>query len=304
MRIVRRRPTRRCSSRRRRSPQASCQCLRRTTERHRFWLELSFDAPLAQGSKPQLQSTAQRDRGSGVEIPAEGRAARPLADPGRSDPRTERRGGDARAVAALRRIRRGLHRRRSHVSRPGWQRKSTAPQAATTGRTTQPEPRSHQFPRCQQRVSGSSGCCWHCSAHAADGTTATNLTLERKITDHASDHSGGKSATPTPSRRPARLEVMRLPPGVTYFPGPSGRRRGLRSQPAGRTHRAMRAGAPRAPDAERYRTRPNRTQRPPPSRRTTGAGTSTKHPKPVGRSHRCRRPSTTRTSHTALKSTT
>ena len=70
-------------------------------------------APSA-GLETAAPGAARRDRRTGVEIPAEGRAARPLADPGRSI-LTERGGGDARAVAALRRIWRGLHRRRAHV---------------------------------------------------------------------------------------------------------------------------------------------------------------------------------------------
>ena len=79
-----------------------------------FWLELSFDAAVEQGSKQAHPGAARGERGFGDEAAPQGRAAGPLAGPGRT---VLARGGhgDAVAVAALRGDGGGVHGGRAHV---------------------------------------------------------------------------------------------------------------------------------------------------------------------------------------------
>ena len=168
-----------------------------------FWLELSFDAPLAQGSKPQLRGAAQRDRWSGVEIPAEGRTARPLADPGRPV-LTERGNSDAR--------------RRPRPCGESGAVCTDDGRTFTTGlRDSNPRPRerqqlvgrlgrnrSHTRSRTtRSRASASSVCCWRCSG-SRQGTKRPSPTrrLKPKITRHQELETTGTSATPSRSCSP------------------------------------------------------------------------------------------------------
>ena len=79
-----------------------------------FWLELTFDAAVAQGSKSRIRALLGSHRGFGDEDAPEGRAARPLAD---QDSAFLARGGDgdALAVAGLRGGGCGMHGGRAHV---------------------------------------------------------------------------------------------------------------------------------------------------------------------------------------------
>ena len=79
-----------------------------------FWLELSFDAAVEQGSKQAHPGAARGERGLGDEAAPQGRAAGPLAGPGRT---VLARGGDGDtvAVAALRGDGRGVHGGRTHI---------------------------------------------------------------------------------------------------------------------------------------------------------------------------------------------
>ena len=79
-----------------------------------FWLELTFDAAVAQGSKSRIRALLGSHRGFGDEDAPEGRPARPLAD---QDSAFLARGGDgdALAVAGLRGGGCGMHGGRAHV---------------------------------------------------------------------------------------------------------------------------------------------------------------------------------------------
>ena len=79
-----------------------------------FWLELSFDAAVVEGSKPRIRALLGVTGGSETKDTPQGRAARPLADPDRT---VLARGGhgEALAVAGLRGDGRGVHGGRAHV---------------------------------------------------------------------------------------------------------------------------------------------------------------------------------------------
>ena len=79
-----------------------------------FWLELTFDAAVEQGSKERIQALLGANGGSMTRLRPQGRAARPLADQGRTL-LARGRNGVSVAFTGLRRDGRSLHGRRAHV---------------------------------------------------------------------------------------------------------------------------------------------------------------------------------------------
>ena len=172
-----------------------------------FWLELNFDAPVAQGLKPQIEALLGVTGGSQTRLRRKDRRLdqwQIQVDPSSNDAITVTLSpsppcGETGAVCT----------EDGRTFTTGLATQIRAPPAATaTGRMNRSKPQSRPFLRCRWLASASSVCCWRCSARTGDGTTVANPTPERKITDRASEDSGGESARSTPSRRAARLEVL------------------------------------------------------------------------------------------------